>query len=178
MLANMMNLRVLIQTQIFFTCQYYFGWSFFIVVVFLCFSVCTVCFQQWQYYPSPQMIWVCLFSFRKLLYLCVLFFFFFLYCYLLHYVVYNTVVCINTIIYFSIKKSFQSQMNWRLVELISEVLKYVFFNKRNYVFFSHWKQIAAPCKPEIGTCDLSASTLMSVLLPFLIWSYWTLKKKN
>lgn len=51
----------------------------------------------------PPMRWVCQFSHRELLYLCVLFFIF-LCGYLLHYVVYNTVVCINTIIYFSMKK--------------------------------------------------------------------------
>lgn len=44
------------------------------------------------------------FSHRELLYLCLIFLYFF---YLLHYVVYNTVVCIciNTIIYFSMDKN-------------------------------------------------------------------------
>lgn len=54
------------------------------------------------FFPFP-MIWViCLVI--ETFYIYVYFFYFiFLYSYLLHNVVYNTVVCINTIIYFSMK---------------------------------------------------------------------------
>lgn len=110
-----------------------------------CFSVCTVCFQQWQYYPHPPRSWVCLFSHRELLYLCVLFFIF-LYGYLLHYVVYNTVVCINTIIYFSMEKKIQRQTTTSLEKWDSSILKYVFRTNKMMFFLGVKKR--SPCKPE------------------------------
>lgn len=76
---------------------------------------CVYCmFSAMAVLSPPPRRWVCLFSYRELLYLCVLFFIF-LYGYLLHYVVYNTVVCINTIIYFSMeKKKIQRQITTSL----------------------------------------------------------------
>lgn len=95
----------------------------------------------------PPASWVCLFSHRELLYLCVLFFIF-LYGYLLHYVVYNTVVCINTIIYFSMgQKKNQWQITTSLEKSDSGILKYV-FGTNEVMFFLGEKKKLAPCKPE------------------------------
>lgn len=101
-----MNPRSLIQHR--FTCQYYFLFDFFFFFSFFlllrCFMfhvrVRTVCFQQWQYYPHPQRVGYVSLVIENF-YIYVSYFLYFFYGYLLHYVVYNTVVCINTIIYFS-----------------------------------------------------------------------------
>lgn len=34
--------------------MFYLSVLFFCLLYCFCFSVCTVCFQQWQYYPHPQ----------------------------------------------------------------------------------------------------------------------------
>lgn len=59
---------------------------------------------QWQCYPPPSREDGCVCLVIENFYIYVSYFFIFLYGYLLHYVVYNTVVCINTIIYFSMGK--------------------------------------------------------------------------
>lgn len=94
-----------------FTRQYYFLSLMLSYVLFQC-VYCM--FQQWQYYPSPHGDGsVCLVL--ENFYIYVSYFFVFLYGYLLHYVVYNTVVCINTIIYFSMgKKNIQRQITTSL----------------------------------------------------------------
>lgn len=123
---------------------------------------CVYCmFSTVAVLSPPPMRWVCLFSHRELLYLCVLFFIF-LYGYLLHYVVYNTVVCINTIIYFSMeKKTIQRQITTSLEKWDSGVLKYVF--RTNKWSFSSWGEKLRTLQAwKIGTCDLSASILMLV----------------
>lgn len=138
-----MNPRSLIQQC--FTCQYYY---------YFCLLCCCYVLFQCVYCmfsamavlsPTPHPQTRCLFSHRELLYLCVLFFIF-LYGYLLHYVVYNTVVCINTIIYFSMdKKNKGEQLEaWKIRLRHTEVW---FLN---------------PASLNIGTCDLSASILMLV----------------
>lgn len=93
---------------------------FYLSVLFLSLTLfhvlfqCVYCmFSAMAVLSPPPTRWVCLFSHRELLYLCVLFFIF-LYGYLLHYVVYNTVVCINTIIYFSMEKKNQRQITTSL----------------------------------------------------------------
>lgn len=122
----------------------------------------TVCFQQWQYYPPPPASWVCLFSHRELLYLCVLFFIF-LYGYLLHYVVYNTVVCINTIIYFSMgQKKNQWQITTSLEKSDSGILKYV-FGTNEVMFFLGKKRNSHPASLKIGTCDLCIHSHVSLV---------------
>lgn len=119
----------------------------------LCFSVYCM-FSAMAVLSPPPMRWVCLVSHRELLYLCVLFFIF-LCGYLLHSVVYNTVVCINTIIYFSMGKDSEAN-NTRLRH--TEVC---FSNKRNYVFPLE-KRNSHPASLKIGTCDLSAYILILV----------------
>lgn len=92
------------------TRQYYFLSPLLLFVLFQC-VYCM--FQRWQYYPSPPHGSVCLVL--ENFYIYVSYFFVFLYGYLLHYVVYNTVVCINTIIYFSMgKKNIQRQITTSL----------------------------------------------------------------
>lgn len=82
-----------------------------VVLFYVCFQCVLYVFSNGSIIPTP-MRWACLFSHRQPLYLCVLFFIF-LCGYLLHHVVYNTVVCINTIIYFSMKKgSIQTTQAW------------------------------------------------------------------
>lgn len=84
--------------NIFYLSVLFCCWCFFVYVkcVYCMFSAMSVLL------PFP-MIWViCLVI--ETFYIYVYFFYFiFLYSYLLHNVVYNTVVCINTIIYFSMK---------------------------------------------------------------------------
>lgn len=133
---------------------------FFFVHVVLC-SLCVLyVFSHFQqYYPLPPMIWVCLFSYRELLYLCVLFFIF-LYGYLLHYVVYNTVVCINTIIYFSMENRFKSKANdYTPGKIRVRHTEVSFSNKWNG--FSSGISEVHPLSLKIGPCDLSASILSS-----------------
>lgn len=96
-----MNPRSLIQPCFYLSVLFFVSYVLFV-------SVCVLyVFSNDSIIPTPRR-WVCLFSHRELLYLCVLFFIF-LYGYLLHYVVYNTVVCINTIIYFSMEKRFKGK---------------------------------------------------------------------
>lgn len=122
---------------------------------------CVYCmFSAMAVLSPPSRRWVCLFSHRDLLYLCVLFFIF-LYGYLLHYVVYNTVVCINTIIYFSMEKKIQRQIPTCLEKSDCSILKYV-FRTNKIMFFLGKKRISHPASLKIGTCDLSASILMLV----------------
>lgn len=129
-----------------FTCQYYFFLS---LMLFYVLFQCVYCmFSAMAVLSPPPRRWVCLFSYRELLYLCVLFFIF-LYGYLLHYVVYNTVVCINTIIYFSMeKKKIQRQIT---TSLENETPAYwsMFFEQIKMMFSPQGeKKKLAPCKPE------------------------------
>lgn len=104
--------------------------------------------------PWPSTTWVCLCTYRELLYLCVLFFIF-LCAYLLHHVVYNTVVCFNAIIYFSMKEKKESTPRLRRSEVISEQMRR----------FSSGKKSEAHLKSGgIWSCDLS-STVMLVFWP-------------
>lgn len=85
-------------------------WS--LVLFYVLFRCVYVCFQQWQYYPHPQGDgYVCLVI--ENFYIYVSYFFIFLYGYLLHYVVYKTVVCINTIIYFSMENKDSKANNYK-----------------------------------------------------------------
>lgn len=122
---------------------------------------CVYCmFSAMAVLSPPSRRWVCLFSHRDLLYLCVLFFIF-LYGYLLHYVVYNTVVCINTIIYFSMEKKDSKANTYKPGKIRLQHTEVCFSNKQNDVF--PWeKRISHPASLKIGTCDLSASILMLV----------------
>lgn len=102
---------------------------------------CVYCmFSAMAVLSPPPRRWVCLFSHRELLYLCVLFFIF-LYGYLLHNVVYKTVVCINTIIYFSMENKGKQLWAWKYSpahwSMLFEQIK----------GFSLEKELA-PCKPE------------------------------
>lgn len=109
--------------------MFYVSVLFFGSYVVLCsVSVCVLCvFSNGSIIPPPTR-WVCLFSHRELLYLCVLFFIF-LYGYLLHYVVYNTVVCINTIIYFSMEKKESKANNCKPGKIRLQYTEVCFSNK-------------------------------------------------
>lgn len=121
---------------------------------------CVYCmFSAMAVLSPPPRRWVCLFSHRELLYLCVLFFIF-LCGYLLHYVVYNTVVCINTIIYFSMEKDSKAN-NYKPGKMRLQNTEVCFSNKQDDVFL--WeKRNLHPESLKIGICDLSASILMLV----------------
>lgn len=121
---------------------------------------CVYCmFSAMAVLSPPPRRWVCLFSHRELLYLCVLFFIF-LCGYLLHYVVYNTVVCINTIIYFSMEKDSKAN-NYKPGKMRLQNTEVCFSNKQDDVF--PWeKRNSHPASLKIGICDLSASILMLV----------------
>lgn len=140
---------------------------------------CVYCmFSAMAVLSPPPRRWVCLFSHRELLYLCVLFFIF-LYGYLLHYVVYNTVVCINTIIYFSMeKKKIQRQIT---TSLENETPAYwsMFFEQIKMMFSlgGKKKKNSHPASLKIGTCDLCASILMLVFFPLSnmkLLNFWKL----
>lgn len=162
-----MNPRSLIQHR--FTCQYYFLFDFFICFHFFALTLfyvpcpCAYCmFSAMAVLSPPPASWVCLFSHRELLYLCVLFFIF-LYGYLLHYVVYNTVVCINTIIYFSMgQKKNQWQITTSLEKSDSGILKYV-FGTNEVMFFLGKKRNSHPASLKIGTCDLCIHSHVSLV---------------
>lgn len=95
-------------------------------------SVCVLyVFSNDSIIPTPKEMGM--FSHRELLYLCVLFFIF-LYGYLLHYVVYNTVVCINTIIYFSMEKKDSKANNYKPGKMRLQHTEVCFSNKQNDVF--------------------------------------------
>lgn len=115
--------------------MFYLSVLFFVSYVVLCsVSVCVLyVFSNGSIIPPP-MRWVCLFSHRELLYLCVLFFIF-LYGYLLHYVVYNTVVCINTIIYFSMEKKESKANNCKPGKIRLRHTEVCFSNKWKMFFF-------------------------------------------
>lgn len=134
-----------------------------IIFCLLCCMSVSVCvlyvFSNGSIIPTPRR-WVCLFSHRELLYLCVLFFIF-LYGYLLHYVVYNTVVCINTIIYFSMEKKDSKANYYEPGKMRLQHTEVCFSNKQN-VFLWEIKRNSHPASLKIGTCDLSASILMLV----------------
>lgn len=133
----------------------------FFVSYVVCLFQCVYCmFSAMAVLSPPPRRWVCLFSHRELLYLCVLFFIF-LYGYLLHYVVYNTVVCINTIIYFSMEKKDSKANYYEPGKMRLQHTEVCFSNKQN-VFLWEIKRNSHPASLKIGTCDLSASILMLV----------------
>lgn len=116
------------------------------MLVYVLFQCVYCMFSAMAVLSPPPRRWVCLFSHRELLYLCVLFFIF-LYGYLLHYVVYNTVVCINTIIYFSMEKKDSKANNYTPGKMRLQHTEVCFSNKQNDVFLWEKKKLA-PCKPE------------------------------
>lgn len=70
-----------------------------------------------------------LFSFRRLFYIYVSYFYIFFYRYLLHIVVYITVVWIDTIIYFSMKINLKTNKQKKLPKIWLWELKFVLTNK-------------------------------------------------
>lgn len=122
----------------------------------------TVCFQQWQYYPHPQRVGYVSLVIENF-YIYVSYFLYFFYGYLLHYVVYNTVVCINTIIYFSMgQKKNQWQITTSLEKSDSGILKYV-FGTNEVMFFLGKKRNSHPASLKIGTCDLCIHSHVSLV---------------
>lgn len=120
---------------------------------------CVYCmFSAMAVLSPPPRRWVCLFSHRELLYLCVLFFIF-LYGYLLHYVVYNTVVCINTIIYFIMEKNDSKANNYKPRKIRLRCTEVCFFEQTKLRFFLGKKK---------ETCTLQAwkLELVTFLHPF------------
>lgn len=118
-------------------------------------SLCTVCFHQWQYYFHPQQEWVCLFNYRELSYLCVSFFFIFVYAYLFHFVVYNTVSCINTIIYFSMgKKRLKCWNNYKLGKISLRHYEVLWTNVFWFILQLQKKKFTLKGR-KFGSCDLS-----------------------
>lgn len=120
---------------------------------------CVYCmFSAMAVLSPPPRRWVCLFSHRELLYLCVLFFIF-LYGYLLHYVVYNTVVCINTIIYFIMEKNDSKANNYKPRKIRLRCTEVCFFEQTKLCFSLEKKK---------ETCTLQAwkLELVTFLHPF------------
>lgn len=101
------------------------------------------------------------------LYLCVLFFIF-LYGYLLHNVVYNAVVCINTIIYFSMGEKHSKANNHKAWK--EEIPAYwsMFYEQATCFFL--W-----PESLKIGPCALLHPSPCCFCFPPLLWSYWTVE---
>lgn len=84
-------------------CPFFF-FSFFAFYVFLSITAVFEPFSQGKKTPSGLV-------FRKLFYIYVSYFYIFFYAYLLHIVVYITVVWIDTIIYFSMKNTLEANKN-------------------------------------------------------------------
>lgn len=138
--------------------------NFCLLFSMLYFSFCVLyVFSDGSIIPSPRRDRsVCLVIENFSIYVSYFLYFF---GYLLHSVVYNIVVCINTIIYFSIK------MIPRQIIASLEAETPAYWS----MFFSFPKTKVAPCKPEYRNLW---PVHHSCLFPFLcprIWSYWTLE---
>lgn len=94
--------------------------------------------------------------------------FVFLYGYLFYNVVYNTVVCINTIIYFSTGgawggREHKRTTSWRQIRWDSLV---------------HWRKFFLRWGRNWYPANKQKQRYFSLLLPTLIWSYWFFWKTN
>lgn len=116
-------------------------------------------FSSMAVLTPPPPTWVCLVIENFYIYVFFFYIYIFLYGYLLHSVVYNTVVCINTIIYFSMGEKIQRQA-WK-----NAIPAYwsMFFEQNVTFFFA-----LLTCKPEGWNLWPLASSLMLVFFPVVV----------